>query len=254
MRKIAIALMIGLFLASLPYAKADYVGVGLQCRTYGEAIPQVKHITVGDVINELLNKDAVIDGGLKCINYGVYNPFDVKLNTTLHFTGEVKDILVSLEPETVEVDPEKNKNPSDALEIRACFKIQTKYPYTPKKYGGSTMAVWSMGRGAGGTGSATGGSVECPLYLQVNTEAGQKEMLRKRAQALFKLQVLVVVVIALIILLVALTLYRRKKKKEWKTKVVNVCPKCKKKYPLELKYCPKCGSKLKKYKAGKEIR
>jgi len=255
MRKIAIALIVGLVLASMPSAlAADYVGVGIQCRTYGETIAKVKDITLGDVMREIMDGDAEIEGDIKCITYNVYNPFDVKLSSSLEFSGEVKDLLISLEPESVVVDPEIHKMPHEGIPIRACFRIKTKYPYTPYRYTGSTMAVWSMSQGlGGGAGSATGGSVECPLYLQVNTNAGQEVMLRQRGEALFKLQVVIVVVIAVIVLLVVLAMYKRKKRKEWETKLRNVCVTCKKQYPLNLKHCPKCGGKLRKFKAGKEV-
>jgi hypothetical protein len=256
MKKIAIALILGLVLVSVPSAMAaEYVGVGIQCATYGETIAKVKDITVGDVFNELVNSNAEIEGDIKCITYRVYNPFDVKLQSSLEFRGEVEDLLISLEPESVTVDPEFHELPEDGIPVRACFKIKTKYPYTPKRYTGSTMAVWSMSKDieGGGAGSATGGSVECPLYLQVNTQAGQEVMLDQRGQAMFKIQVLIVVIIAVIVLLIVLGIYKRKKRKEWETKVRNVCVKCKKQYPLNLDHCPKCGSKLRKYKAGQEV-
>lgn len=256
MKKIAMALIAGLILVSMPTVLAEeYVGVGIQCATYGETVAKVKDITVGDVFNEMINSNAEIEGDIKCITYRVYNPFDVKLQSSLEINGEVSDLLLSMEPETVTVDPEMNKMPQNGIPIRTCFRVKTKYPYTPKKYTGSTMAVWSMSKEneGGGAGSATGGSVECPLYLQVNTEAGQQVMLEQRNQAMFKIQVLIVVIIAVIALLIVLGIYKRKKRKEWETNVRNVCVKCKKQYPLNLDHCPKCGSKLRKFKAGREV-
>ena len=85
------------------------------------------------------------------------------------------------------------------------------------------------------------------------SERGQEIMLEQRENAIFRLQVLITVVIAAIVILIALLIYKRKKKKEWETKVRNVCVKCKKQYPLNLEHCPKCGGKLKKFKAGKEL-
>jgi len=253
MKKLIIALLVGLILIPTMAMGEEYAGVGLVCNTYGETVAQVKDVTVADVFNELINKDAILEGQALCVDYGVYNPFDVKLDASLVFTGEMKDLVFDVEPDLVTVDPTVNKLPQEAIPVKACFKVETKYPYEPKKYKGSITADWSMKATGGGTGSATGGSVECPFTFQVNTERGQEIMLKQREQAIFKLQVLIVVVIAAIVILVALVIYRRKKKKEWKTKIRNVCDKCKKQYPLEVKHCPKCGSELKKYKAGKEV-
>jgi len=255
MKKMLAALLIGLiFLPTIAAAQEKYVGVGLVCKTYGETVAKAKDITVLDVLKEMIDKNAVIEGQPKCVEYGIYNPFDVKLESSLVFTGEIKDKIFTVEPSSVIVDPDKNKLPEEAIPVKVCFKVETKYPYAPVKYVGSTTAVWSMKpEEGGGTGSATGGSVECPFYLQVNTEAGQEQMLEQRKDAIFKLQVLVTLIIAVIVILVVLGIYKKKKKKEWEEKVIKVCPKCKKQYPLDLEHCPKCGTKLKKYKAGKEI-
>ena len=255
MKKMLAALLIGLiFLPTIAAAQEKYVGVGLVCKTYGETVAKAKDITVLDVLKEMIDKNAVIEGQPVCVDYGIYNPFDIKLDSSLVFTGEIKDNIFTVEPSSVIVDPDKNKLPEEAIPVKVCFKVETKYPYTPKKYVGSTTAVWSMKPGeGGGTGSATGGSVECPFYLQVNTEAGQSVMLEQRKDAIFKLQVLVTLIIAVTVILAVLGIYKKKKKKEWEKKVIKVCPKCKKQYPLDLEHCPKCGTKLKKYKAGKEI-
>ncbi len=253
MKKILVAMLV-FFLLMPAIAKAEeYAGVGLACFTYGETVAKVKDITVMDVIREWFDKDAEIEGNPVCINYGVYNPFDIPLETRLIFRGDIKDLVFDVEPETVLVTPEENKLPEQAIPIKVCFKVKTKYPYTPKIYKGSTSAEWSLKSSRPGTGSATGGSVECPFTLQVNTKKGQEIMLEQRKQAIFKLQVLITVIIVAIALTIVLALYRRKKKKEWESKIVNVCPNCKKRYPLELKHCPNCGAKLKKYKAGKEV-
>jgi len=257
MKKMLAALIVfGLFIMpTIAAAQEQYVGVGLVCKTYGETIAKAKDITVMDVLKEVLDKDAVIEGQPKCVEYGIYNPFDIKLDSSLVFTGDIKDKVFTVEPSNVVVDPEKNMLPEEAIPVKVCFKVETKYPYTPEKHVGSTTAVWSMKpEEGGGSGSATGGSVECPFYLQVNTEAGQKIMLEERKQALFKLQVLVVLIIVVVVVLALLAVYRVKKKNELKNKIINVCPKCKKQYPLDLEHCPKCGSKLKKYKAGKELK
>lgn len=253
MKKIFIALLVPLLFVPTMAMAEEYAGVGLACFTYGETVGQVKEITVADVLKEWMDKDAVIEGQPLCVNYGVYNPFDIELDASLVFTGELNNIIFDVEPDSVTVTPEENKLPEQAISVKACFKVQTKYPYEPKRYKGSTTAEWKFKSADGGTGSATGGSVECPFTLQANTERGQEIMLKQREQAVFKLQVLVVVVIAVIVLLIVLGVYKRKKKKEWKTSIRNVCTQCKKQYPLDLKHCPKCGSKLKKYKAGKEL-
>jgi len=217
MKKWMAAMLVSLiFLPTMVAAQEKYVGVGLVCKTYGETVAKVKDITVFDVLKEMIDKNAVIEGQPVCVEYGIYNPFDVKLESSLVFTGEIKDKVFTVEPSSVIVDPEKNKLPEEALPVKVCFKVETKYPYAPMKYKGSTTAVWSMKpKEGGGTGSATGGSVECPFYLQVNTEAGQKVMLEQRKQALFKLQVLIVVIVVIVVVLIIFGLYKRKKRKEW---------------------------------------
>lgn len=252
MKKLIVAMLVSLIFMPAMAMGAEYAGVGLVCNTYGEAVAKVKDITVMDVLNEIINKDTIIEGTPLCVNYGIYNPFDITLDTSLVFTGDVNDIVFDVEPDMVTVDPAVNKLPEQAIPVKACFKVQTKYPYEPKKYVGSTTASWSLKSG-GGTGSATGGSVECPFTLQANTERGQEIMLEQREQAMFKLQVLVVVIIAAIVLLAVLVTYKRKKRKEWETKIRNVCTKCRKQYPLSVEHCPKCGSRLKKFKANKEV-
>jgi hypothetical protein len=253
MKKTIVAVLVSLLLMPAMAMGAEYAGVGLVCNTYGETVAQVKDITVMDVLSEMMNKDTIVEGKPLCVNYGIYNPFDIKLDTSLVFTGEIKELMFDLEPDVVTVDPAINELPEQAIPVKACFRVQTKYPYEPKKYRGSTTAEWRIDSSGGGTGSATGGSVECPFILQANTERGQEIMLQQREQAIFKLQVLMVVVIAAIVLLVVLFFYRRKKKKEWETNIRNVCTKCRKQYPLSVEHCPKCGSKLKKFKAGREV-
>lgn len=253
MKKTIVAIMAFLLFAPTMAMGAEYAGVGLVCNTYGETVAQVKDVTVMDVIKEMMDKDAILEGKHLCVEYGIYNPFDIKLDTSLVFTGEMTNLVFDVEPDSVTVDPAVNKLPQQAIPVKACFKVQTKYPYEPKKYVGSTTANWKFDSGSGGTGSATGGSVECPFTLQANTERGQEIMLQQRESAVFKLQVLIVVVIAAVVISIVLGLYRRKRKREWQTKIRNVCTSCRKQYPLNLDHCPKCGSKLKKFKADREV-
>lgn len=143
-----------LFLFLLGTASAD-VGIGLKWYTESEFVSE---------------------NTVKCITYGIYNPFDTDVTGFLEATKDLKDIYESEEPKTIPAGTSSQQ----AIPTEICFNIPSVYKeesylgLLPKKecpekeveLKGEVVAAYRVG-GSSGMGSATGASFAAPLRLRV---------------------------------------------------------------------------------------
>lgn len=122
----------------------------------------------------------IVDAGAtRCIQYGVYNPWDEPVTAELTVSDEFKDIITNEKSEVKEI-PAKTTH-DKAIPVELCFKVGgysedcaignqvcAQTCSTPEvSYSGKIRATEVAGSSSGGTGSATTESLAVPLLLKV---------------------------------------------------------------------------------------
>ncbi len=180
-------------------------------------------------------------GETKCIPYGVYNPFGVDEFIRLEATGSLSDIVSSINPPEALVPG--GTGPSNATRFDLClYGKRGEFPYKPANYHGDVLAIITGTSSAGGTGSVLGASIAAPLDVRV----GDLSLYNKIRKIAIILGVLIIVGSSYIVL-------RRYRRKKWESTIRNECPKCKKTFSYETKFCPDDGTELVKYKGDERL-
>lgn len=151
----------------------------------------------------------VSEGQKKCLNYGIYNPFDTDVTGFLTATKDLEALYESEDPKLIPAETSS----SEAIPTEICFEIPKLYNEESilglfKKRScdeqqvtltGEVMAAYKLGD-ATGTGSITGASFAAPLRLKVTCNPLERDMLP-----------LYVVLIAILMVLIGIALKNRKR-------------------------------------------
>jgi len=180
--------------------------------------------TIGIGIKWFTESEVVGENAEHCINYGLYNPFDVDINGMLDATGDLKKISRADEP----IPVPKNTSSADAKPAKICFDVPKVYKEDcilgfckrecPEKVSvepwkneirieGNIIAVYVLPETAlSATGSKTGISGSVPLELVVKCEPKSRN-----TAGMYATMAGIAVLAALIIFLIARVAKKRRR-------------------------------------------
>lgn len=158
--------------------------------------------TVGIGLKWFTESEYVKEGTIKCIDYGLYNPFDQDVRGYLVATKDLESLYDAEKPKLIPA----NTSSKNAILTKICFKIPKKVyqencilgmmckkkceNIEEKSYKGEVIAQYDISRPNQGVGSVVGSSFAAPLELKVKCEKKERNWLPL---------ILVVIIVAAII-------------------------------------------------------